>query len=495
MLEARIRNDGPEEHRFTLEVVGESAQWVSISPFALTLGPGQEGEARVFVRPPRSPDVSAGHHEISVQIRADRDPRTQTVASATVDVEPFHELSAALDPVTPDGRRSAFALTVDNRGNAPLRVALRADSQGRDLKVAIVPADVEAAPGGRGEARVSAEVRRAVLGRRRDGQLRIVVDPSDGAPVTLETSIRAGRAPKRAVLAIGAVVAAVALIAAVLNATVFASSGGPPRPVASGTGTNCPSGAHLAHDANGAIRAKVLEPDNYAFLFTTTGGCLPVRWNPCEPIHYVFNQQFARPADLADARQAIDTVAQATGIQFVFDGTTTQDPRTYESYQPAVFGRRWAPVMISWGHLGGGNGFTEVAGGGFPEPVDGVYVSGIVGVNVDARLPGGAPVPNGFGSGVTFGRILLHELGHVMGLGHVTSFDEVMHDPVTDQTSPTSAYGFGDVVGLRLLGRQAGCLATPAPRALPNRGLSPADSGTPTEPAHGLPTTSVVSGG
>ena len=55
--------------------------------------------------------------------------------------------------------------------------------------------------------------------------------------------------------------------------------------------------------------------------------------------------------------------------------------------------------------------------------------------------------------------MVLHELGHVMGLDHVKVDGELMESAgggVTD-------FGPGDLEGLRILGRSSGCLNTPDP--------------------------------
>ena len=55
--------------------------------------------------------------------------------------------------------------------------------------------------------------------------------------------------------------------------------------------------------------------------------------------------------------------------------------------------------------------------------------------------------------------MVLHELSHVMGIGHVKQWGELMEPSgggVTD-------FGPGDRAGLALLGREQGCLTTPDP--------------------------------
>lgn len=63
-------------------------------------------------------------------------------------------------------------------------------------------------------------------------------------------------------------------------------------------------------------------------------------------------------------------------------------------------------------------------------------------------------MPHGFGPGVNWGRIVLHELAHVIGLGHVGSRTSIMNKTLTQQT-------ISDAIVLRPRGKEAGCLAVP----------------------------------
>jgi hypothetical protein len=52
--------------------------------------------------------------------------------------------------------------------------------------------------------------------------------------------------------------------------------------------------------------------------------------------------------------------------------------------------------------------------------------------------------------------VFLHELGHMMGLGHVNDPAQLMYPVATTRT----AYGTGDLEGLYHLGTPAGCLGS-----------------------------------
>jgi len=231
---------------------------------------------------------------------------------------------------------------------------------------------------------------------------------------------------------------------------------------------DCPVRNHLAAELDGRTRSGVQPPVDYSFLAARDRGCLPVRFNPCEPIHYVVNSALAPPGALDDLQGAIRRVEAATGLTFVNDGPTDEPasasrPRS----QPERYGNRWAPVLVVWDR---GEKFRmdpSNPAGGRSFPVDLVSVSGVLIVNVDARgqEPGSSP-PNGFGEGATWGRVFIHELGHLVGLGHVARSDQIMFPELGVQRGPAE-FRPGDLTGLRLLGKEAGCLPTPpspAPR-------------------------------
>ena len=56
----------------------------------------------------------------------------------------------------------------------------------------------------------------------------------------------------------------------------------------------------------------------------------------------------------------------------------------------------------------------------------------------------------------------MHELGHAVGLGHVSNIGDAMYPTVRG----LAAYGPGDLEGFAAVGAAAGCHPAPAPHAL-----------------------------
>ena len=200
---------------------------------------------------------------------------------------------------------------------------------------------------------------------------------------------------------------------------------------------------------------------SHEFTFMATIGGTPVRWNPCEPIHYVVNLGAAPPGSLQDVQTAVLRLSSATGIGFVYDGLTDEVPtRDREVDQPDLYGDRWAPVLIGWvdprtssfDFDPGGREAAGVAGPLYPRPGPStIYVSGVVAINV------ADPNPPGFDSPGEQGPVVLHELAHVLGLGHTKAEGELMEPSGGGMTG----FGPGDLEGLDELGKSSGCLTTP----------------------------------
>jgi len=200
------------------------------------------------------------------------------------------------------------------------------------------------------------------------------------------------------------------------------------------------------------------------FTFLETVGGEPVRWNPCQPIHYVVNDTLAGyDGALGDVEEAAQRVSDATGIDFVYDGPTDEGPVVRRPvYQPDRYGHEWAPVLVAWVDPDQSdisftrNGDTALGVASPMFPGDGrydVYVSGWVALNADYHGPGGFDVPS------AIGLTAQHELGHIVGMGHTKVYGELMQGAGGGATE----WGPGDLQGLEQLGRDQGCVAAPAP--------------------------------
>ena len=277
----------------------------------------------------------------------------------------------------------------------------------------------------------------------------------------------------------GARAAAAFVIAGILMACSGSGSAiddvAPDAPVDSGV-PNCPAAGHRDTFASGLTPDRIPNlPAGYSFTFVKDDGCTPIRFDPCQPIHYVMNPAQAPPSGVADVEEAFDRLARATGLTFVNDGVTDEVSRR-GPYVDDRYPNRWAPILVAWSRQSGDRANVEVVGSGFPYRVQDALVSGTLTLNSDAvsdrarntPLPGGFGSAPGFGAigaeGVTWGRVILHELAHVVGLGHTRDRDQLMYPDTAQQTSHTTDYRTGDREGLRLLGKDAGCLpSTPSP--------------------------------
>jgi matrixin len=190
---------------------------------------------------------------------------------------------------------------------------------------------------------------------------------------------------------------------------------------------------------------------SWSFLDLQADGSTPVAYDPCRSVHWVLRPDDAPPQAEALVAGAVEEIAAATGLSFVYDGRTDERvTRDRAAYQPARYGDRWAPVLVSFEppagnpDVGGGiagRGGSDAASAGGPW----VYVTGTVLVDADwaART-----VRSTWGRAAVRA-VLVHELGHVVGLGHVEDDDELMYSDNDGQVD----LGPGDLAGLARLGR------------------------------------------
>jgi hypothetical protein len=179
------------------------------------------------------------------------------------------------------------------------------------------------------------------------------------------------------------------------------------------------------------LRPGFVKGDDVAFLAESGG--LYTRWDPCkDPITYQIDTTVPPTADEEAAiHAAVATASAASGHTFRYMGAIASG--TPAAGVDAVIGYR----SLSVGNLG--------SGGGTPnsnlELVTGTaYVQS--GMAPDARRLS-----------------LIHEIGHLLGLAHVSDPTEVMFGAAV--VPYFSVYQAGDLEGMRLVGTSMPCFAAP----------------------------------
>ncbi|HET6560469.1 MAG TPA: matrixin family metalloprotease [Marmoricola sp.] len=204
---------------------------------------------------------------------------------------------------------------------------------------------------------------------------------------------------------------------------------------------------------------------------TTGGDGHKIRWDPCAgAITWTFNPRHAPTRGLKQLKAGFRRIQRATGLELEYAGTTGQKPNPFgqgiRNGADLIVGWRTArdydlfddhPQVVGEGGNTHRYGFREADGTATSKAISGGVV---LNASRDRRLA------NGFGRGYTWGEVIIHEIGHVLGLSHTGSPQQVMYFQTIRRDAD---WGAGDLRGLRRVGDSRGCLDRGSGRASSDR--------------------------
>jgi len=198
-----------------------------------------------------------------------------------------------------------------------------------------------------------------------------------------------------------------------------------------------------------------------------------LRWNPCQKeITYKVNVKKAGNKGkeryaIREIKKAFRKSGRATGFKFTYKGKTRKIPSNHRiakyredeeiivayavtkersKYYSDLVGRYPGALAVG----GPTYSFLPYDFNGNPRGA----VSGRGRVVLNASMT--KNMPRGFGYGFKRGNVLLHEIGHVMGLNHVKDSRQLMSPYIGGDTR--NGFQWGDQAGLKKVGKNQKCI-------------------------------------
>jgi len=120
-------NKGDTTDRYEIEVEGIDAEWKAIPVPVFTVEPGESHSERVFIRPPRTSESSAGNYPFAIKVRS-LESGEQKVSQGVIQLKPFHHLTMEVNPkrglYSPLSKRNTFEVSIVNLGNTDHTIQL-----------------------------------------------------------------------------------------------------------------------------------------------------------------------------------------------------------------------------------------------------------------------------------------------------------------------------------------------------------------------------------
>ncbi|HEX6022661.1 MAG TPA: PASTA domain-containing protein, partial [Solirubrobacter sp.] len=150
---ALVRNQSGIVDNYDLRIEGLPEDWYSIFPATVYLVPFGAGgtyeqEVEVHLHPPRGPEAEARVWDLKVVADSKANRVVAATAPLALHIQPYTETATTLRPQRKKGRRKAdFDVTVTNKANAPVLVALDGEDPDGEMTFAFNRPPQEIPPG------------------------------------------------------------------------------------------------------------------------------------------------------------------------------------------------------------------------------------------------------------------------------------------------------------------------------------------------------------
>jgi hypothetical protein len=128
-----IRNQSQIVDQFGIRIQGLSPTWWTLSTSSVSLFPGDQGEAKLTIHPPKEAESKAGSYSFQVRAVSQANPEQITEEEAYLILRGFLVWDAEMSPTKVAGRSGTYRITASNSGNTDITLIF----EGKDPEEAL----------------------------------------------------------------------------------------------------------------------------------------------------------------------------------------------------------------------------------------------------------------------------------------------------------------------------------------------------------------------
>ena len=128
-----IRNQSQIVDQFGIRIQGLDPTWWTLSTSSVSLFPGDQGEAKVTIHPPKEAESRAGSYSFQVRTVSQANPEEMTEEEAYLVLRGFLVWDVEMSPTKVVGRSGTYRLTASNSGNTDITLIF----EGKDPEEAL----------------------------------------------------------------------------------------------------------------------------------------------------------------------------------------------------------------------------------------------------------------------------------------------------------------------------------------------------------------------